>query len=317
MQISATFLDEITYDIPSQNWGYEQWDRDFAAMKQINIDTVVQIRCGHGNFMTYPSRVMARELQCFTPSVDLVGMFLELSLKYGMKFYFGTACTPYFLRGEFQKDIDLNLAVMEEFYARYGNHPAFGGWYLTQEICRLKPGVVDLLRTLGHFAKNLSGNMPVMISPFIDGAKNVDQFTAQLRKSAGGVDVETHAREWDSILSSLCGAIDIFAFQDGACDLIELREYMAANREISRRYGMRCWTNCETFDRDMPLKFLPISWEKMLIKLKIAEELQLEKALTFEFSHFMSPNSCYWQARNLYEQYCRYFHFPKFNQETI
>ena len=308
MKITATFLDEITYDIPSQNWGYKQWDKDFAAMKSIGIDTVVQIRSGHNKFMTYPSTVMKKMENCFMPSVNLVEMFLELSQKYQMKFYFGNYCSHYFLQGKYQKDIDLNLAVMEEFYQHYGKHPAFGGWYLTQEISRLTPGIVDVLGSLGRFAKQLSGNLPVMISPFIDGVKNVSQFSGQLCKESG-VGVEEHAKEWDYILASLQGAVDIFAFQDGACEIGELKDYMAANQEIARRYGMSCWTNCETFDRDMPIKFLPINWEKMLIKLKVAEELKLDKVITFEFSHFMSPNSCYLQARGLFERYCEYFNF--------
>ena len=32
MRLTGTFLDEISYDIPHQNWGYQEWDRDFAAM---------------------------------------------------------------------------------------------------------------------------------------------------------------------------------------------------------------------------------------------------------------------------------------------
>ena len=31
MQITGTFLDEISHDIPHQNWGRAEWDRDFAA----------------------------------------------------------------------------------------------------------------------------------------------------------------------------------------------------------------------------------------------------------------------------------------------
>ena len=32
MRINATFLDEISWDIPHQNWGVEEWDKDFRAM---------------------------------------------------------------------------------------------------------------------------------------------------------------------------------------------------------------------------------------------------------------------------------------------
>ena len=57
----------------------------------------------------------------------------------------------------------------------------------------------------------------------------------------------------------------------------------------------------------MPIKFLPIKWEKMLLKLQAAERAGLEKAITFEFSHFMSPFSSYRQALGLYKRYCEYY----------
>ena len=47
LKITGTFLDEISHDIPHQNWGEKEWDADFAKMKAIGIDTVIMIRCGH------------------------------------------------------------------------------------------------------------------------------------------------------------------------------------------------------------------------------------------------------------------------------
>ena len=55
MRITGTFIDEISHDIPHQNWGPEEWDRDFAYMKAIGIDTVIMIRSGYRKFITYPS----------------------------------------------------------------------------------------------------------------------------------------------------------------------------------------------------------------------------------------------------------------------
>ena len=40
LPITGTFLDEISHDIPHQNWGEREWDRDFRYMKAIGIDTV-------------------------------------------------------------------------------------------------------------------------------------------------------------------------------------------------------------------------------------------------------------------------------------
>ena len=39
------------------------------------------------------------------------------------------------------------------------------------------------------------------------------------------------------------------------------------NKALADKYGMECWTNIESFDRDMPIRFLPIKWEKLLLKL--------------------------------------------------
>ena len=39
LPITGTFLDEISHDIPHQNWGEKEWDQDFQYMKAIGIDT--------------------------------------------------------------------------------------------------------------------------------------------------------------------------------------------------------------------------------------------------------------------------------------
>ena len=88
LQITGTFLDEISHDIPHQNWGEKEWDQDFQYMKAIGIDTVIMIRSGYRKFVTYPSKYLLKK-GCYMPSVDLLDMFLRLADKYGMKFYFG------------------------------------------------------------------------------------------------------------------------------------------------------------------------------------------------------------------------------------
>ena len=47
---------------------------------------------------------------------------------------------------------------------------------------------------------------------------------------------------------------------------------------------------------------LPIKWEKMRLKLEAAARVGIEKAITFEFSHFMSPNSMYQSAHGLFDR---------------
>ena len=296
MRITGTFLDEISHDIPHHNWGREEWKKDFMAMKAIGIDTVIMIRCGHKRWMTFPSDTLIAR-GGFKPPVDLVEMFLELADELDMKFYFGTYDSGSFWHnGEYDKEIEVNLPVVEEAWKRYGHHKSFAGWYLSLEISRRKAHVVDIYRRLSQSCKELSGDKPVLISPFITGIKQNDSGT-----------LEEHEREWDNILDALNGTIDIMAFQDGHCGFDELAGYLEINSRLARKHGITCWSNCESFDRDMPIRFLPIKWEKMLLKLEAAKQAGVEKVITFEFSHFMSPNSSYHSAGHLYNRYREHF----------
>ena len=307
MKITGTFLDEISHDIPHQNWGEKEWDKDFEAMKAIGIDTVILIRCGHKRWMTYPSQILQQREGGHLPPVDLVDMFLRLGEKYGLGFYFGGYDSgKYWASGQFDQEVDINLAVFDEAWARYGNSPAFKGWYLSQEVSRKIGSIVTTYAKMGRHCKAISGNLPVIISPYIAGIKDVSAFSSE-NKAAAGISIAEHEKEWNEIMDGIQGAVDIVAFQDGHVEFDELIDFLKINKALAQKHGMSSWTNSETFDRDMPIKFLPIKWEKLLLKLKAAEQAGIEKAITFEFSHFMSPNSAYGQAKGLYDRYKEYF----------
>ncbi len=304
-RITGTFLDEISHDIPAQNWGPTEWDRDFAAMKTAGIEMVILIRSGHKRWMTFPSQVLQKHQNGFAPPVDLVRLFLDLSEKYGMSFFFGTYDSgEYWHRGEHQKEVDLNKRVVEEAWKMYGKSPAFKGWYLTQEVSKNVLGIVDIYASMGRFCKEIA-NLPVLISPFIEGVKAVWAYSSDTSK-AQGITPQQHEKEWDEIMGGIRGAVDIVAFQDGHVDFAELVDFLKINKALADKHGLACWTNSETFDRDMPIKFLPIKWEKLRLKLEAAQQAGIQKAITFEFSHFLSPNSCYPQAKGLFDRYCEY-----------
>lgn len=310
LALTGTFLDEISHDIPHQNWGAGEWERDFQAMGAIGIDSVILIRSGYRRWLTYPSDVLISKANGYRPSMDLVDLFLTLAEKYGMAFYFGTYDSgAYWQTGEYQKEIDLNRAAIDEVWKKYGGRKAFRGWYLTQEVSRRTKGIIEIYATLGKHCKALSdGKLPVLISPWMDGIKAVDSFGSSIAK-AEGITLQQHEQEWGEIMSGISGVVDIVAFQDGHVDFHELPAYLAVNQSLAARHGLRCWTNSETFDRDMPIKFLPIKWDKLRLKLEAAASVGIEKGITFEFSHFMSPNSCYLQAGHLYNLYREHFGF--------
>ena len=318
MRISGTFLDEISHDIPHQNWSEKEWDRDFALMKQMDIDTVILIRCGYKRQMTYSSEYLIKHEGVYRPTVDLVDMYLRLAKKYGMDFYLGLYDSGkyWWETGDYQKEVDINLRVIDEVWRKYGHYTAFKGWYLSQEVSRRTGKVIDLYSQLGKQCKAVSSGLSVLISPYIDGTKAILSSESSLTK-AQSISLGDHEREWNEIFDGIKESVDIVAFQDGHVELHQLADYLRINKALADKHGLRSWTNAESFDRDMPIKFLPIKWEKLWRKLEAAGEAGVEKAITFEFSHFMSPQSAYPQASHLYNRYMEYVQRLAPNAKTV
>lgn len=292
--ISGTFLDEISHDIPHQNWGPREWDLDFQAMKSAGLDTVILIRAGYRDRCTFDSRTIRSLHPALLVEGDLVDLFLTLAERYGLKLFFGTYDSGrYWEKGQYQEEIDLNRRFLDEAWARYGHRAALQGWYLCHETHAHDEGVMRVYETLVNHLRAYK-NLPVLISPYIRGRKVCDHPTS----------VEEHAREWDAAFARLRGLVDIVAFQDGHVDYAALQEYLAVNAELARRHGLQCWSNVETFDRDLPIRFYPpIAWPKLKFKIDAARAAGVDKLITFEFSHFLSPHSMYPAAHHLHQRY--------------
>ena len=307
LKITGTFLDEISHDIPHQNWGEKEWEQDFAHMKAIGIDTVIMIRSGYRKFITYPSEYLIKKHKCYMPSMDLVDLFLRLADKFNMKFYFGLYDSGhYWDTNDLSWEIDDNKYVIEEVWKKYGHHKSFQGWYLSMEISRKTKGAITAFHSLGKQCKDVSGGMPTFISPWIDGKKAVEASGSAIIKE-NAVSIQEHEREWNEIFDGIHDVVNACAFQDGHIDYDELDAFFSVNKKLADQYNMECWTNAETFDRDMPIKFFPIKFDKLRMKLEAAARAGYKKGITFEFSHFMSPQSSYIQAGHLYNRYKEYF----------
>ena len=294
LPITGTFLDEITHDIPSQNWDSAEWARDFDAMKAIGVDTVILIRAGYQQCAAFNSQVLQQKVQSFPVYLDLVDLFLTEAERCGMTFYFGTYDSGnYWQNGQYEIESDINKAFCDEFMEKYGHRTAFAGWYISHEICVYNNGMMKVYETLAHHLRSLKP-VPILISPYIKGVK---QFGSE------AISLEQHQQEWASVFARLEGVVDIVAFQDGNVPLSTLSDYLEINQKLADEHHIRSWSNVESFDRDMPIKFPPIDFRRLRYKMEQAELSKMEKLITFEFSHFMSPNSIYCSARNLYHRY--------------
>ncbi|MGB8698981.1 MAG: DUF4434 domain-containing protein, partial [Thermosynechococcaceae cyanobacterium] len=292
MKITGTFLDEITHDIPSNNWGRQEWAEDFKLMRSIGIDTVILIRAGVGWMAACPSQVLTTQADIYPVYEDLVDLFLDLAEANEMAFFFGTYDSATWPTRDrtLDQEVALGKAFVDEVWAKYGDRKAFQGWYLTFELGKMERRRVDCLRELGLHCKHLSPQLPNLISPYVHGGKQFED----------AISLTQHCADWDEILSMLEGAVDIVAFQDGQVQFDELPDFLHANLELIRKHGMQGWSNTESFDRDMPFNFPPIDWRKLRWKMDAAEQAGVDKLITFEFSHFMSPQSAWPAAKHLF-----------------
>src|SRR5579862_5382494 len=239
-RITGTFLDEITHDIPSQNWGPEEWRREFTLYRSIGIDTVIIIRAGYQNKCIFPARSVPDLLPIYE---DLGELFFSLADELELNLFFGTFDSgKYWWMRSWWKEVDLNKAFLEEAAERYGHHPSFKGWYLCHETSRNDVYIIELFNGIGRFCKELK-DVPVLISPFPQGAK---------QPGDGAMSLDDSFDHWGRVFEATKGAFDICAFQDGQIHYQELPRFLRGIKELGEGHGVTIWSNLETFDRDMP-----------------------------------------------------------------
>ena len=273
-------------------------------MAEAGIDTVVLIRAGYRERLAYPSVVVPEHVRTLPVHEDLISLFLRLCEPRNMRFFFGTYDSGRFWhRHEWRREVEINRGLIREAWARYGGHGAFGGWYLSHETPDTSKRIMDIHAALAEEMRAVS-DLPILISPFFNGRLDPAGVSGRLDDEER-LSIEEHIEQWDEYFSRLGGLIDFCAFQDGTVEMLDLEEYVRASAELAGRYGVEPWSNLEAFDRDVPMKFPPIDSRKLLYKLETVQPY-VSKIITFEFSHFMSPNSMWPSARMLYRRYREY-----------
>jgi len=291
--ITGTFLDGIACDIPDNNWVPDQWTKQFDLFKAMGIDTTIIIRVGWREQAMYKSDVMQTTLY---EEDDLVEQLFKEADRTGMRMYLGLYDTcKHWLKNDWETEVDINRLLIEELWDKYAAHPSFYGWYLCHEG-DIKYHQTKIWKPLALKAKSYDSTKKIMISPRYAGAKWEPEFA---------ISPELHYKQFDYIYNEMDGLIDTAAFMDGHVNFDQLEDYVIATQEICAKHSIAFWSNLETFDRDMPWRFPPIAWPKLRHKLEVVQS-HVEKIITFEAPHFLSPYSMYPSALSLYKRYMGY-----------
>ncbi|MBQ8725875.1 MAG: DUF4434 domain-containing protein [Clostridia bacterium] len=293
--ISGTFIDEITYDIPSSNWSREEWAKDLDNMMEVGIDTAIFIRGGFYNKTIFPSKHFPHIKD---ETDDFAGFILEEAQKRGINIFFGLyISTLTWNDGDAQTEIERNRLFIDEVLERYSHFTSFKGWYIPHEVGNDVFNISDVFNGLGKLCKEKSPEKPILISPF---------FYTTVMVNEGALSPEQTFEEWDKILAKSGGYIDYCAFQDGSAPFDKMDEYFAQAKRVCDKYGIELWSNVEGLDRDIPKVFAPVSFDVLKAKINKVKPY-VKKYITFEFSHFLSPQSIYQSARNLNKLYKEYY----------
>lgn len=291
--ITGTFIDEITYDIPSSNWTLRQWEEDLDNMLEIGIDTVIFIRGGFEDKSVFPSKVLGTHY-----ADDFADFIFRETAKRNMNVYFGMYISNLdWNRGDAANEIRINKLFAKEVYTRYGHYPSFAGWYIPQEDCFDHFNIGEIMRGMAAICKDETPGKNVLISPF---------FKTPITYSEDTFSPQRHYEEWDGLFSYGGKDIDICAFQDGTAPIEEMEEFYTVTAKLCEKYSIRHWVNAETFERDVRRMYYPITFS--LLKRRLEKHVKYaEKVITFEFSHFLSPQSIYPSARNLNNLYREHY----------
>ncbi len=293
--ITGTFIDEITYDIPASNWSNKQWKADFDNMKKLGMDTLIITRGVFYDKCVYPSRHFQTLKE---PNEDFAGFIFEEAAKRGMKVYMGLAISNLTWNdGDAAGELELNKRFVPEVLERYGDMPSFAGWYVPHETCDDVYNIKDVMGGLAAYCKDKTPDKKVIISPFFRGSP-IDEKNPRSAEATGDV--------WNDIWEKMGKDIDVCAFQDGTASLEEYPQYLAVMQKVCKAHEISLWSNVETFERDVRHMFLAIPFDVLRRKIELAKPY-VEKQITFEFSHFLSPQSIFQSAKNLNALYREYY----------
>lgn len=290
--ITGTFIDEITYDIPSSNWSVAQWKRDLDYMQDIGIDTLIMIRGGFGRKTVFPSKVLGT-----LEADDFAGLIFEETSKRKMDLFLGLyLSTVDWNHGDVEGEVAINKKFVNEVWEKYGEYPSFKGWYLPQETNADRLNFSQTIRELSAVCKDKAPDKQVLISPC---------FKTCLTSKQPFIPSQ-HYEEWDRIFERAGKDVDICAFQDGTAPFSEMKDCFKAVEKACKKHGVAHWVNVELFERDVRNMYYPISFSELKSKIKLHNEYA-EKMISFEFSHFLSPQSIYPSAQNLNALYKDYY----------
>ena len=316
-------------DVSTQNDAYS-WYLSLKGMRDLGMSTVVIQYSTHYNAKTTlinGKNILSRGYK-YTPTYgteDLCKAVLDAAEKLGMKVFIGTIHDADFTNpSKNQAQYDAIVAdgemVIKDIHEMYGSHPAFGGYYLSDETCDYWlnfSGGVEAARKVyegqSKVIRSLDKDAIIMIAPAIWRSGNAAKIEEKL------YDLLKPAAEGEKPV------VDIVAVQDclGREQTLTVTDkvysdwlmFCQAWKRGIEKAGADFWHDAEVFEINYSSKRFEETEKSLTLQYTLSDGI-----IVFDIPHYMTPMALWgkddWKGVYKMHQMKQYIeYYSKFVQE--
>jgi hypothetical protein len=279
--LTGTFIDFFE----KESWSQSQWDRHFQEMKEIGMNTVIIQFAAYGDKTwfgsnnTYTSKKYPNALPNLLSAANKASFSVHIGLYFNEEYWDNQTNVDWL-----HLHADRCIAIAAELNAKFGNDPAFKGWYIPHEPEPYAYNTGELVALFrSEFVDRISnklhewGDKPVSIAAFFNSeltsATQLRDFMARLSKSN----------------------LQIIMLQDGVgvnhVSIADVGSYYAeADNGLyeGTDYAGEFWTDLETFSFP-PQDAVTITRIKQQLQAEMAAP-HISKAVSFQYYTDMCPS---------------------------
>ena len=284
-------------DASSKNSEYS-WYLQLKGMKELGMEYVVIQYSTHFNAKT--TLINGENITAlgyrYTPTYgteDLCMAVLDAAEKLGMKVWLGTIhdsdfTNPIGNMSQYEQIVNDSYAIIQDIHDMYGDHPAFGGYYLSDETCdqwlNLKGGVEAcryVYEGQSKYIRSIDSDATIMIAPAIwrsgepsTGADNLYRMIAPASEGERPVVDIVAAQDCLGRESTLYVTPEAYA---------SFESYVDEWAKAVRRAGADFWHDAEVFEITSTSKRYECVVESLYIEAKTSNTV-----IVFDIPHYFS-----------------------------
>jgi hypothetical protein len=301
--ISGSFL-QIWNDVGCAcgNWTQARWNTEMQTMADVGMNTLIVQYGMYGDGAGTVTAFYPSNLGFVTYRQPTLDYIMAAAQARGQKVVVGLYFNANW-DGDLAwdqpatyNDVEFrNRQVIDEIWSRYGANPAFGGWYIPQEIDDLnwqsdgnRALLAGMVQNLAAHAKGKNAALPVMIAPYFRMNQPADVY-----------------RDWWVNFLAAAPSVDWVIPQDGVGTNgtdgdTDVPYYFAALQYATGFTGRNLGATVESFQQTGSSTFVPTTIARLQDQLKVAGSYAT-RIFQFEWS-YMEP-SLEGAHRQLYDGY--------------